>query len=499
MGVLIAVVLAGCAQSAKNGVHDGHEPSDSERATLELQEGVGFVGDPVLLAYVQQVGRRITAQGKRKDVDYRFYILDSPAPNALALPEGQIFISRGVLILVNSEDELAGVLAHEVAHVEERHADARQGLNIVTSPIRLGAGIAGWATGLISADLGDAIVEFGESTSSLVLAPYSREQEREADRVGQSLAAAAGYKPQGIADLLTTMLEAEALNPENVPEESFFDTHPATEERVQLTRAHGATLTPAPRPSPTKDRSAVLEVLEGLIIGENPGKGFFEENLFVHPELAFVVTFPPDWQGINSGGFIGAQVPNEETFVMLALVARGTDPMDGAKVASRRLEVDLVSEAKMGTINGLRAARTQTQITRVEGRTERAELTWVAYGGHIYQIMGVATPERFESMRAQMRQTAQSFRALSGEERSQIRVVKLEIVKAEQNETITMLAERVKTPWSPQAIAMANRKPLTETLTTGERLKVGLFKAYVARPSRVAMRSSKDLVTHPGP
>jgi len=118
MGVLIAVVLAGCAQSAKNGVHDGHEPSDSERATLELQEGVGFVGDPVLLAYVQQVGRRITAQGKRKDVDYRFYFLDSPAPNALALPEGQIFISRGVLILVNSEDELAGVLAHEVAHVE---------------------------------------------------------------------------------------------------------------------------------------------------------------------------------------------------------------------------------------------------------------------------------------------------------------------------------------------------------------------------------------------
>jgi predicted Zn-dependent protease len=98
-----------------------------------------------------------------------------------------------------------------------------------------------------------------------------------------------------------------------------------------------------------------------------------------------------------------------------------------------------------------------------------------------------------------MRKTAQSFRALSDEERSQIRVVKLEIVKAEQNETIAMLAERVKTPWSPQAIAMANRKPLTETLTTGERLKVGLFKAYVVRPSRVATTPSKGLVTHLGP
>ena len=123
--------------------------------------------DPELLAYIDSVGRRVIAEGKRDEVDYRFQILDMPVPNALALPDGQIFVSRGLLLLVNSEDELAGVLAHEIAHVEENHASERENLALVTSPIRLGTGIAGWATGLVIPGLGDAISELGESTTGL--------------------------------------------------------------------------------------------------------------------------------------------------------------------------------------------------------------------------------------------------------------------------------------------------------------------------------------------
>lgn len=496
-GLLVLLLATGCAQKAAKDGHGGEALSDSERATIELRQSIGIVDDPELLAYVEGVGRRITAQGKRKSVEYRFYILDMPVPNALALPDGQIFISRGVLVLVNSEDELAGILAHEIAHVEERHADARAGLNMVTSPIRLGTGIAGWATGLIIPGLGDAIVEFGESTSSLVLAPYSREQEREADRVGQSLAAAAGYQPQGLVDLLDTMADAEALDPENRPEESFFDTHPATEERVELSREHGRTLTPAARPLSAKNRDAVLQELAGLTIGENPGKGFFDENWFVHPELAFVMAFPPDWSGINAAGFVGAQAPNEETFVMLALVAKGSDPMDGAKAASRKLDLDLVSEAKAGAINGLQAARNQVQITSADGQEQKLELTWIAYGGLIYQVMGVSAVERFESVQVLMRQSAASFRALSDEERSQILVTRLEIVEARQGESIAELAERVESPWSAQAISVVNRKPESAPLTAGERIKVGLRKSYVVRPRIVSTTPSQPPVSPP--
>ncbi len=481
-GILAASLLTGCAQNANNGAPGEAELSDSEQVARELERSVGFVSDPELLAYVETVGRRISAQGNRADIDYRFYILDMPIPNALALPDGQIFVSRGVLVLVNTEDELAGILAHEIAHVEEYHADERQGLAIVTSPIRFGAGIAGWATGLIIPGLGDAIVELGESTTGLVLAPYSREQEREADRVGQTLAAATGYQPEGLVNLLETMANAEALAPEKAREPGFFDSHPTTEERVERTREHGRTLTPASRPASARDRKGVLAMLQGLIIGEDPGKGFFDENWFVHPELGFVIAFPPDWEGINSSAFVGAKAPNEETFVMLALVAEGADPMEGAKVASKKLQTDLVTNARLGTVNGLPAAKNQAQFTGDDGEIQKMELTWIAYGGRIYQVMGVARLERFEAVEELMRKSAHSFRPLSNEERSNILVTRLQVVAGEQGESIAELAARVQTTWTVEAISVANRKPVAEALAAGELMKVGIQQSYATAP-----------------
>ncbi len=481
-GVLGVFLLAGCAQNARTDAPGEVELSDSERLALEFEQSVGFVNDPQLLAYIESVGRGVIAQGKRDDVDYRFYILDMPMPNAWALPEGQVFVSRGVLVLINTEDELAGILAHEIAHVEEHHADERQRLAIVTSPIRLGTGIAGWATGLIIPGLGDAIVELGESTSDLVLSPYSRQQEREADRVGQSLAVAAGYQPEGLVNLLDTMVKAEALAPENAHEQSFFDSHPAIAERVELSREHAKTLTPASRPASARDRKGVLAMLRGLVIGEDPGKGFFDENWFVHPELGFVMAFPPDWQGINSSSFVGAKAPNEETFVMLALVAQGTDPIDGAKVASHKLETDLVTDARLGIINGLQAAKNQVQLTDGDGEIQKMEATWIAHGGLIYQVMGVSRLERFDAVEELMRKSAHSFRPLTNEERSNILATRLQVVEGEQGETIAEFAARVNTPWSVETISVVNRKSATEHLTAGELMKVGIQQSYATDP-----------------
>ncbi len=499
-GILATFLLAACAQNANNDGRGAVELSESEKIALELEQTVGFVNDPELLTYIESIGSRISAKGKRNDIDFRFHVLDMPIPNALALPEGQIFVSRGVLVLVNTEDELAGILAHEIAHVEEHHADERQGLVLVTSPIRLGAEIAGWATGLIIPGLGEAISDLGESTTGLVLAPYSREQEREADRVGQSLAALAGYEPDGLVDLLDTMAKAELLDPENAHEQSFFDSHPATAERIALTREHSKSLSPASRPASAKSREGVLAMLQGMVIGEDPGKGFFDKNWFVHPELAFVMAFPPDWEGINSSGFVGAKAPNEETFVMLALVADGTDPMEGARVASQKLGIDLVTSARPGTVNGLQAAKNQVELNRKESEIQKMELTWIAYGGLIYQIMGVATLERFEAVEELMRKSAHSFRPLGDEERSQIMVTRLRVIEGEQGETIAEFAERVGTPWSVAVISVVNRKPATTTLAAGELIKVGIQNSYATQPRGAAGKSSDPaLVIHRRP
>ena len=185
---------------------------------------------------------------------------------------------------------------------------------------------------------------------------------------------------------------------------------------------------------------------------------------------------------INSGEFVGAQKRDEEILIMLALVAEGTDPIAGAKVASRTLEIDLVSDAQLGILNGLQAARTQAQITGENGEIQMLELTWIAHGGLIYQVMGVAALDRFEAVEDVMRASAQSFRPLTDEERSNILVVKLHVVEGRQGETIAEMAERAETLWSPEAIAVVNRKPVTEPLELGEPIKVGIQESYARDP-----------------
>src|SRR5207247_353572 len=100
----------------------------------EVARTIGLVDDPRLGTYVQELGRRLAARSPRRDVSYTFAVVDMAEPNAFALPGGEIFVSRGLLVLANFEDELAGVLGHEIGHVAARHA-ARRVTRAASAPI----------------------------------------------------------------------------------------------------------------------------------------------------------------------------------------------------------------------------------------------------------------------------------------------------------------------------------------------------------------------------
>jgi predicted Zn-dependent protease len=104
----------------------------------------GLVDDPKLKAYVEEAGRKVTVDTERPDVEYKFFILDSPIVNAFALPGGYIYISRGLLALANSEAEMASVLGHEAGHITGRHSAERYSRGVVTT---LGASILSAAIG----------------------------------------------------------------------------------------------------------------------------------------------------------------------------------------------------------------------------------------------------------------------------------------------------------------------------------------------------------------
>ena len=182
-----------------------------------------------IAAYVQEVGKRLTVNVKRKEIQYRFFFKDEPGfVNAGALPGGQIVIGRGLLELLESEDELAAILGHEVAHVDERHAIERLQYEVQSRKI----GMRG-------------LYRLGQIGVVLSQMGYTKEKEDEADRVGLSLTVRAGYSPMGAVEVMKRfdrMFGGQARTATSPVDEltgmpmrslrEYFRSHPPARERI---------------------------------------------------------------------------------------------------------------------------------------------------------------------------------------------------------------------------------------------------------------------------
>lgn len=191
----------------------------------DINRQVQLVNDPTIQRYVQEMGQRIVAQTQMADRSWRFHVIQDGSVNAFNAPGGLVYLHTGLIATARNASELAGVMAHEVAHGTARHGTQRlsqvYGLNIAA------AVVLGTDPGLVQ-QIAAQLVAGG------TVAAFSREMEREADRLGVRYMVAAGYNPEGMATLLETLLAERQRQPGAV--QQFFSTHPLTEERVRDVR-----------------------------------------------------------------------------------------------------------------------------------------------------------------------------------------------------------------------------------------------------------------------
>lgn len=194
------------------------------------------VEDPLLNEYVNEIGHRIAAHANDGDHKFTFFVVDDPAINAFALPGGYIGVHTGLLQATRSEDELAGVLAHEVAHVTQRHIaralHSNQRQSILSTAIMLGAVLAGAASG--SGDAVQGAIAAAQGTALQQQINFTRANEYEADRVGISALAKAGFNPQGMASFFEVISRSNTPVEFRVPE--FLRTHPVSSARIAEAR-----------------------------------------------------------------------------------------------------------------------------------------------------------------------------------------------------------------------------------------------------------------------
>jgi predicted Zn-dependent protease len=233
---LVVALFSGCAVNPATGKSElalFEVPTAKEIAIGEktfpqaLQQMGGAYPSPQLNAYVNEVGKRLGHVSQRPDLPYQFKVVNDSTPNAFALPGGFIAITRGLLVHLDNEAQLAAVLGHEVGHVAARHAvqEMQRGALFDMALIAL-SGVAG------DTAYGSLAQKTGELTTELLDRSYSRDQEREADRLGIDYMVRAGYNPVGavqVQDYFYLQLERGA-QPDWLA--GLFRTHPFSKERM---------------------------------------------------------------------------------------------------------------------------------------------------------------------------------------------------------------------------------------------------------------------------
>lgn len=446
-------------------VYDDAQVGREQTPLIEAE--LGLMEDEALNAYVRSIALRLLRHAPRRPFDYEFKIVDQSVPNAFALPGGKIYISRGLLALVTSEDELAGVLGHEITHAAERHASARLEYSKRINPFMIGL------------------------VRAARIAAYGRDQERDADRGGQILAARAGYDPAAIAEFLRKLDASERYEVGWSRLPSFFATHPTSPERAALAidRAGGLEWTPIQGVA-GDDTDGYYGMIDGLVLGEDPAGGVFDdENKFIHPELRFSLRFPPGWETMNSQQAVRAISPRRDAQAELTLAGSADRNLDAIvdEFLSKEFEgmTIRVRERQNLRIGELDAIRLEGRASTPVGPLY-ATLTFVRYGELVYRLTLLSLDGT--RYRGRAHAFAHSFRPLDEAGVRSLRVTRLRIARARENETLQALSERTRNALEVVFTGVLNGIYASTPLPARAPIKIGIAEPYIPR-STVATTS----------
>ncbi len=288
------LLLSACAANPTGGL-DFVTMSESREIELgaelhqQMLQEMPVYRDQDLQDYVNEVGQKLAAVSHRPEIEYTFTVVDSPDINAFALPGGFVYINRGLIAYLNSEDELAAVLGHEIGHVTARHAVRQQAARQTNSVVAVAAVIA---TGVGS---------LGETTSLLggaLLSGYGRDMELESDGLGAEYLANAGYDPLAMVEVIGVLKNHEDFTKRTssgaVSYHGVFATHPRNDTRLQEVVGRANELSAGEREA--VDPSVFREKVSGLALGPSLQIGGSEaRNRYYQGLLNYTMVFPDGW------------------------------------------------------------------------------------------------------------------------------------------------------------------------------------------------------------
>ena len=402
--VTAAVVGGACSTNPVTGesqlalVSESQEIELGRQTAAAAEQQMGLVDAPALQEYVQNVGMSMAMASERPELPWQFRVVDDPTPNAFAAPGGFIYVTRGMLALMNNEAELATVLGHEIGHVTARHSVAmisRQQL------AQLGLGLG--------SILSPEIAQLGELASaglSMLFMSYGRDAERQADDLGFGYALAQGYDVTQMTDVFASLQRVgEASGRSPVP--AWMSTHPYPEERIARIERRLADAT-IPLGALAAEAEYMLRI-DGLAYGEDPRNGYFVGTRFLHPDLRFEISFPQAWRTQNLAQAVLAGSPDQDAIIQLAL-AQGTPAQAAAAFLGQQGIV--AGPVDTRAVNGLPAATAEFQAQSQQGPIAGA-VRFISLDEYTFGILAYTGADRMARYAPAFQATLDSFGRLT--------------------------------------------------------------------------------------
>ncbi len=423
-----------------------------------MAEGAAY-DDPELQAYVDRIGQRLVANSDEPNQKFTFTVIDSPDINAFALPDGYIYINRGLLVYLENEAELAGVLAHEIGHVTGNHHGRRQTADITSKVLSTTAYIL---TG--SSDIADASNMYGAE----LISGYGREMELEADGLGAEYMHKSGYDVDALLEVIGVLkdqeqfqrVKAKATGRKVSGYHGLYASHPRNDQRLQtVIRKAGELDDYVENPTiPGEFRSH----MEGLAWGASV-QNMREENRFYHNKLGFSFKHPDSWT-VEAGS--------------RAITAKAADGSASLKITLQRKDKTATAQAVLeggagGTVSigkELDQAGLKGYTAVASNGTSSRRLAVIDYNNLSYLFEGQAND--FAATDDELLAMIETFRPMHPKERQTGKPRHIHYIQVPRGATMASLAASTRIPDAEAQLRLINGLYPRGEPRTGDWIKI---------------------------
>ncbi len=466
--VIAIAMISSCAVNPVTGRRQLMFMSERQEIRLgqeydpQIVSAFGLYENPPLLALIEEKGREMAAISHRPELEYHFRILDSPVINAFAVPGGFIYFTRGILAQFNNEAEMIGVLGHELAHITARHSASRATQQQLAQILLIG--------GMIASEEFARYGQVAMAGMELLFLRFSRDDERQADRLGVEYSSKIGYDAREMANFFEVLIRMN-LSEERAGIPNFLSTHPDPGDRYNDVRRDAEQWQAELDIDEWQvNQESYLRMLDGMVYGDDPRQGYVDGNTFYHPELEFQFPFPSGWDLQNSPSQVMIGPPDRQALIVLS-IAQQASLEQAAQATLRQLELD-VQESRSTTVNGMPAI---AAISSQRGQQQNIRVLsyFIDDNGTYYVFHGVSAQENFDQYFQAFESTMTSFSKLTDQARINVEPERLRVVQVRTAGTLSGILRDLGVPQDKMdEFAFLNNMELTDQVPAGRLIKI---------------------------